>query len=66
MAEPPADYVRLAPAAKTLDVHPNTLRRWANSGRIEALKWRNLTVFRQRDLDRLSDEINTPESMATA
>ncbi len=34
----PTDLLRLAEAAALLDVHPDTLRRWADEGKVRSLR----------------------------
>jgi excisionase family DNA binding protein len=46
--------------ARLLHVHPNTLRRWSNNGRIRAYRItpRGDRRFKYREIERFLDELN--------
>ncbi len=55
------DMLTIREVAKLLHVHPNTLRRWSDDGRLKAYRItsRGDRRFRQQDVINLLEELNS-------
>jgi excisionase family DNA binding protein len=55
------DMLTIREVARLLHVHPNTLRRWSDDGRLKAYRItsRGDRRFRQQDVINLLEELNT-------
>jgi excisionase family DNA binding protein len=56
------DMLTVREVARLLHVHPNTLRRWSNKGRIRAYRItpRGDRRFKREEIARFLAELNTP------
>jgi len=61
------DMLTVMEVARLLHVHPNTLRRWSNNGRIKAYRitLRGDRRFKRKDIARFLAEFNTARDSAS-
>ena len=61
------DFLRISEAAEYLGVSPNTLRNWANAGKIVAHRHpvNSYRLFKQDELDALLRQVQPVETKAT-
>ncbi|MCD6391570.1 MAG: helix-turn-helix domain-containing protein [Dehalococcoidia bacterium] len=61
------DMLTVSEVARLLHVHPNTLRRWSNSGRIKAyrINLRGDRRYRLRDIEGFLAQLNSHRDSAS-
>jgi len=61
------DMLTVSEVARLLHVHPNTLRRWSNSGRIKAyrINLRGDRRYRLRDIEDFLAQLNSHRDSAS-